>query len=242
MDIPVFGGNPLDLIANVFESIPEMVLVMDLESRFIYANKHTAKMFGYPDAKSMLGKNAYGMRCPAADSAQQFLNQDKRVIDTNAPIQMLDIHTYADEKPYVLLTKKMPLYDAKGVVIGTICHCREITNEAFRKLSLEIAESDSQFRDKSSTVSRSYEQPTLSEPLSKRELECLFFLIRGKTMIQISEILFISKRTVENHIANMKQKLNIKKKSQLIDYGISQGYLNIIPPSLLRRDISVILD
>lgn len=44
--------------------------------------------------------------------------------------------------------------------------------------------------------------------LTKREHECVTYLIRGKTAEEIAIILNISKRTVETHVQNIKRKMN----------------------------------
>ncbi len=55
-----------------------------------------------------------------------------------------------------------------------------------------------------------------SDQLSKRELEVLQHLMRGKTARQIGELLCISKRTVEHHVENIKQKACCHNKFELI--------------------------
>lgn len=60
--------------------------------------------------------------------------------------------------------------------------------------------------------------------LSKTELMCLSYLIQGKSAEEISIILSRSKRTIERHIENSKQKLNCHKISQL---AYLLGKLNI---------------
>lgn len=60
--------------------------------------------------------------------------------------------------------------------------------------------------------------------LTKREVECIKWCIRGKTADETSLILNISKRTVNAHLDNVKQKLNCNKQAHLarriIDLGI----------------------
>jgi len=53
--------------------------------------------------------------------------------------------------------------------------------------------------------------------ISTREYQCLKHLVRGKTMRQIGQILNLSTRTIESYIENVKLKLNVSSKSQLID-------------------------
>src|SRR5579872_1296825 len=60
-------------------------------------------------------------------------------------------------------------------------------------------------------------------PLSKRECTCLFYLVRGRTAAEIAKALFISKRTVETHIENIKTKLKCRNKSEIFDKAFEFG-------------------
>ena len=49
-------------------------------------------------------------------------------------------------------------------------------------------------------------------------------LSEGKSSKEIAELLFISTMTVQNHRANIKKKLNIRKNADLVKYAIQKGY------------------
>ncbi len=52
--------------------------------------------------------------------------------------------------------------------------------------------------------------------LSAREKECLHLYVRGKTAKEIGKALHLSNRTIENYLQNIKLKLGLSSKSQLI--------------------------
>jgi DNA-binding CsgD family transcriptional regulator len=52
--------------------------------------------------------------------------------------------------------------------------------------------------------------------LSPREQQIANLLVQGYTAAQIGEAFFLSRRTVEAHTANMKEKLNARNKAQLL--------------------------
>lgn len=66
-----------------------------------------------------------------------------------------------------------------------------------------------------------------SDVLSTREQEIVRLTILGYTNVQIAEKLFISSKTVESHKSNIMQKLSLKSKAQLIQYGIANGYIQL---------------
>jgi len=56
--------------------------------------------------------------------------------------------------------------------------------------------------------------------LTRREREILQYIAEGHTSPQIAKMLFISKKTVENHRANIMQKLEIHDTAGLVRYAI----------------------
>jgi DNA-binding CsgD family transcriptional regulator len=63
--------------------------------------------------------------------------------------------------------------------------------------------------------------------LSRRELECFFYLIHGKTAKQIAQMLKISNRTVEDYLARIRHKLNLETSQDVINYAIKKGFVQI---------------
>jgi DNA-binding NarL/FixJ family response regulator len=56
--------------------------------------------------------------------------------------------------------------------------------------------------------------------LTRREREILQYIAEGHTSPQIAKLLFISKKTVENHRANIMEKLDIHDTAGLVRYAI----------------------
>jgi DNA-binding NarL/FixJ family response regulator len=65
------------------------------------------------------------------------------------------------------------------------------------------------------------------DTLTTREREVLHLAAQGCTNADIATRLYISRRTVEAHRANMMQKLGLRTQSQLVNYAIRRG---ILPP------------
>lgn len=63
------------------------------------------------------------------------------------------------------------------------------------------------------------------ELLSTREQEIVRLTILGFTNQEIASQLFISVKTVENHKSNIMQKLELKSKAELVQYGLTNGYI-----------------
>lgn len=63
--------------------------------------------------------------------------------------------------------------------------------------------------------------------LTKREKEVFDLLVQDKTTKEIAQELFISEKTVRNHISNTMQKLGVKGRSQAVIELVRLGYLQI---------------
>lgn len=63
--------------------------------------------------------------------------------------------------------------------------------------------------------------------LTNREREVFELLVQDMTTKDIAQKLFISEKTVRNHISNVMQKLNVKGRSQAVVELIKLGELKI---------------
>ncbi|SEN00238.1 helix-turn-helix domain-containing protein [Lihuaxuella thermophila] len=63
--------------------------------------------------------------------------------------------------------------------------------------------------------------------LTNREREVFELLVQDKTTKEIAQQLFISEKTVRNHISNVMQKLNVNGRSQAVVELVRLGELKI---------------
>ena len=64
---------------------------------------------------------------------------------------------------------------------------------------------------------------TIRAELSDREIEVLKLIANGKDNAQIARELFISPKTVKNHISNILMKLQIENRIQAAVYAVRSG-------------------
>ena len=60
-------------------------------------------------------------------------------------------------------------------------------------------------------------------PLTAREREVVSLIVRGRTNRQIADALVISERTVERHVANVMDKLDLTSRSQIAVWAHERG-------------------
>lgn len=71
------------------------------------------------------------------------------------------------------------------------------------------------------------ELPLAKEPLTEREVEVLGLVARGLTNQEIGEVLFISERTVRNHVSNILDKLHLANRTQAALYALREGLASL---------------
>ena len=76
-------------------------------------------------------------------------------------------------------------------------------------------------RDYLDRASRGEETP--EDPLTPRELEVVKLIAEGMTSDEIARELFISKKTVDRHRANVLEKLGMRNRVELTRYAIRRG-------------------
>jgi LuxR family quorum-sensing system transcriptional regulator SolR len=91
------------------------------------------------------------------------------------------------------------------------CNTQRIIPKIKPKLDLQI------FHDKQNELGENSMRQIIKNFLfSPREIDCIKKLLIGKTMRETADELFISPRTVETHVENIKNKIGCNKKSELI--------------------------
>ena len=63
--------------------------------------------------------------------------------------------------------------------------------------------------------------------LTKREKEVFSLLVENRTTKEIADVLFISEKTVRNHISNTIQKLSVKGRAQAVVELIRLGEITL---------------
>lgn len=209
----------------------------DLQSVYIDVNYETAREFGYKKIEDMIGSTDYTTPCKLSDFADIFRLHDQSVIKQRQPLKLLEVQPCVNDCWRIFITIKSPAFNESSEIVGTSAISIDVTNaysvmpSVISKLQVDKNKSISQ-----QTFVLCNETNGL---LTKRQTECAFYLVRGKTSTEIARYLNLSARTIEHYIDQIKDQLNVQKKSHLIEKLIHLGYLNCIPESLLKKQLSI---
>lgn len=127
----------------------------------------------------------------------------------------------------VLKPKEKAYYLPKGIDSDGVKAVFDADHEQmYPELSAKILEEFNRMSAGQVSVPVQYgEKSTL--PLTKRELEVVAYMAKGFGDKKIADILVISEKTVRNHIRNVRQKLRVKTRTQVVLYAVQAGLVDI---------------
>lgn len=70
-------------------------------------------------------------------------------------------------------------------------------------------------------------EETIENILTDREIEVLEMMARGNNNRTIGEKLFISEKTVKNHVSSILKKLEVNDRTQAVIYAIKKGWVDL---------------
>ncbi|NOH95903.1 helix-turn-helix transcriptional regulator [Vibrio sp. 99-70-13A1] len=226
---------------SLFAQLPGCWGCKDTQSVFIYANSAYIKLIGLGSEDNCEGLTDFDMPSQTVECAQEFRDQDQYVMETQRTLKVLDIHPYPDGRWHAHIFTKTPWFNEDGQVQGTIFYGQELTDTAILEVGHWVCRATSKDASEGSLSGSKPRQSKLSKPLTTRESEVLFLLLYGKKPQYIANTLNISIKTVEGHVARLKTKFNATSKNQLTDFALDSGLGSVIPETLLKKQISVVL-
>lgn len=171
----------------------------DFNGRFLGCNDYMAAALGLSSNAEIIGKNDYDF-CFLPSEADFYRKCDREVMSTKLLKQYYDTATLHSGKRLCLVLK-MPLLDEDKVV-------------GMAGISYNLNKIKHSF---DATVNQIQKDIPIQIHFSPREAQCIHHLLRGKTAKQIAYELNLSYRTVEFYIMNLKKKLNVTTRSDLIE-------------------------
>jgi len=152
-------------------------------------------------------------------------------------VKIIILSIYDDEK-YVsealeagasgYLLKEMgvdSLIEAVKVVAEGGCYVHPKVTHNLVKEFRRLAEKNRLFQQQSFTKQKDIRRPY--HILTRRECEILELLAEGKSNKKIGETLFISEKTVKNHVSNILQKMNCSDRTHAVVEAIKNGWVKV---------------
>lgn len=169
----------------------------DTNGKYLGCNNQMSTSLRLQSNNAIIGLNDFDLGV-SKNEADFYRQCDKQVMRTQISKQFYDTATVEKKKRFCLVLKS-PLILENRKTIGIVGISYNLTQSS----QILIDDSLKKLHDK--------------YKLSSRELDCIYYLIRGKSAREIAEKLNLSTRTIESHIINIKDKINVTSKSELIE-------------------------
>ena len=123
------------LLDSIVNGTPDWIFLKDRNFRYVMVNEAFATWYGNRKPEDMIGKDDYDLGTPAyliegdpAQGIRGFRADDEAVVMTGQLIaNPNDVVNYADGTLHIFDTKKIPLRNAVGDIIGVLGTSRDIT-------------------------------------------------------------------------------------------------------------------
>ena len=111
------------ILSSIIKSLPGNIYWKDKDGYYLGSNDTMLEMTGM---SSIIGKTDFDM--PWADTAQILRDNDLKVMALNTALEVEETATLASGEQVIVLTRKAPLHDERGKVIGIIGISLDITH------------------------------------------------------------------------------------------------------------------
>lgn len=209
---PVNAPHPASV--QSFMDLPVNIYFMDRNSVMQRMNERTAETSGYLSAKDAIGKSLRDVS--KLETISHILDNDRAVVTSGRC--KIDSESYIrhDGHDMVAVSFKFPWL--RNNTIAGIFGCSIL-------LDSTCGQGMSSILNKLLQTGLLTPAMTTSIPLiqlanihfDQRDHEIMRLLVRGKTAKQIACVLALSYRTIEHRIENIKQKLRVTSKAELIE-------------------------
>ncbi len=181
-------------------------------------NQRALETSGFQSINDAIGKSIKDFA--REDTTETVLMHDQDVIQSKQMLIKDLCINRLDEEQVSLLTIKFPWYSLKNKIIGLLGVAIPIEKQNMSSTLAESLNTLANIGLLNQTENLLSYLPGFElegQYITSREKEILHHLLLDKTAKQISQPLGISYRTVEFHINNLKIKLNVATKFQLIE-------------------------
>ena len=217
--------SSINTLENVL-NMPINVYFMNTISVVEKSNEIGATKFGFESAKCMIGKSLDDIAVFTNENKSCILNNNNEVMQSNITKFIEEECGYPDTLGFQTLSIKWPWYNESKKVIGLfgcsiVLSQHSLANSLAQMMKLGLLNSTG-----TAPINFSLSNLCINNVyLSKRETECLRLTVKGKTAQSIAIILGLSCRTVEYYLENIKIKMNVSSKSEMVEKAVD--YFNL---------------
>lgn len=189
------------------------------DSLIVKNNETNANLCGYDSEKQLNGKRLHEIPWLPKACAFSTIQNNQQVMQSNR-ILVLDEEITLFELNFQFLSIKLPWYNELNQIIG-VFGCSVVFDKPsiahpFGKIIQALFN-----LNEVQSIKAASNHCILEAQLTKREHDSLELVMMGKTAKEIGIALNLSTRTIEKYLENIKQKMHVKTKSELIEKALT---------------------
>lgn len=195
---------------HIFESFPGSVFCKDKAGTYLAVNRIQLSMNGNVN---MLGKKDSDMHW--IEQAPMLQQNDHQIIHSEKFRTFIEPSFMADKKLRTFLSYKFPLKSKSNKTIGIFGMAVLFDDSKLMNTWLfELG-----FLNPANLLTRN------NKNLTRREMDCLYYVVRGMTMKQIAASMNLAPKTIEHYLEAIKKKLNCRLRSDLVSHALQIPYI-----------------
>jgi DNA-binding CsgD family transcriptional regulator len=227
-------GNPqlFPSIGSLFE-MPLIIYFVGFDATYVDAN-HFTRLTNIPDNQGYYSdRDLKGTPLSALfkkESVQIFNHHNNNLLSTKKWTIYEEQGSLLNDLIFSCISFKFPLFNLQDKIIG-VFGISALTDRTVFKEAENLSTSMDRIIQTGLISSSKNIMPGFhinDVYFSKQEIKCLRLLVAGRTIKSIAQQMCLSPRTVEYYLDNIKRKLHIKTKSELIEKVIQQIWPEIL--------------
>jgi DNA-binding CsgD family transcriptional regulator len=242
--MPYYDLECLDYdLKKTLNTLPGIWCVVDNKSRYVFYNKAFRIFFEVDQLEEdfLIGKTRDKLPDNINKPIERFLYTDKMALKSKKDVRA--IHTYIGKNREWVVVEviKRPILNCNGEVEAIVIRYIDQTSNHHLDLAMAIAKKVHQQNNESLGVKILILNNKKCMKLKPKESECLFYIMRGVSYRQISEVQKVSYRTVVEQVQRLKLKFNASTRGDLLIKALSSACFINAPASMFNKSKQLIL-
>lgn len=232
------NDNNLQKCFGELSKIPCLVLIKDTNLKYAITSDHLAMLLGWKNAEQCIGQTDCNIPNNIVLYANEFITLDQKVIKKKENLLVLHIVKITSVWKQYIISKTL-IQNLEGEVTGIYTQAIEVT-PGIGSLYMSLNAIDQKlYGNKDESIIYNLSQAYSPLPLTPKQQECVFLMIRGKTAKEIARAMKINPRTVETHVSDIKLRLGCYSHSQIIEKALDSGFLSYIPYNIVIKHLKL---
>ena len=210
-----------------FENASNPLVMTGVEGQIIDMNFVAREMAGFKSHRSARDSHYSEIPIDISEFSKDFIAQDQRALQQGSEFRFLSVYRYSDGEFHAYLGNKKKIEINQSVyVLATYSDISSSINPFTCELACLYA-NESRVGNDSSFWYPLDNKEHVNSSLTGKEISCIRYLTQSFTNKLIASALNISVRTVEMHFSNIKEKLGLNSKSEIVSHCIKNKLISL---------------